>query len=55
MEPCMVPGKELSNKDDELKPMHPKDSKPPPEFSGARKDFMVWHETFHVYAEAAGS
>ena len=42
----MVPGKELSNKDDELKPMHPKDSKPPPEFSGARKDFMVWHETF---------
>ena len=38
--------KELNNNEDELKPLHPKDSKPPPEFSGARKDFMVWHETF---------
>ena len=33
-------------KDDELKPMHPKDTKPPPEFGGARKDFMPWHESF---------
>ena len=31
---------------DELKPMHPKDTKLPPEFSGARKDFMAWHESF---------
>ena len=33
-------------KDDELKPMHPKDTKPPPEFGGARKDFMAWHDSF---------
>ena len=32
--------------EDELKPMHPKDIKPPSEFSGARKDFMPWHESF---------
>ena len=32
--------------DEELKPMHPKDTKPPPEFDGARKDFMPWHESF---------
>ena len=31
--------------EDELKPMHPKDIKPPSEFSGARKDFMPWHES----------
>ena len=46
---AVAPSKELGkmeNKEDELKPMHPKDSKPPPEFSGARKDFMVWHENF---------
>ena len=42
----VVPGKELSNKEDELKPMHPKDSKPPPKYTGARKDFTVWHENF---------
>ena len=45
-EDLVVPGKEFNNKEDELKPMHPKDSKPPPEYSGARKDFMVWHENF---------
>jgi hypothetical protein len=32
--------------DDELKPLHPKDVKPPPEFGGARKDFLPWHESF---------
>ena len=26
--------------------MHRKDTKPPPEFGGARKDFMAWHESF---------
>ena len=31
---------------DELKPMNPKDAKPPLEFDGARKDFMPWHESF---------
>ena len=41
-----VPGKELSSKEDELKPMHHKDIKPPPELSGARKDCMAWHESF---------
>ena len=42
----VVPGKEFNSKEDEPKPMHPKDSKPPREYSGARKDFMVWHENF---------
>ena len=37
---------EFNNKEYELKPMHPTDSKPPPDYSGARKDFMVWHENF---------
>ena len=32
--------------DDELKPIHHKDIKPPPEFSGARKDLVAWHESF---------
>ena len=32
--------------DDELKPMHHKDIKPPPEFSWARKDLVAWHESF---------
>ena len=32
--------------DDGLKPMHPKDTKPLPEFDGSRKDFMPWHESF---------
>ena len=32
--------------DDALKPMHPKDTKPPSEFGGARKDFMHWHAGF---------
>ena len=32
--------------EDELKPLHPKDVKPPPEFGGARKDFLPWHESF---------
>ena len=32
--------------DDALKPMHPKDTKPPSEFGGARKDFMHWRESF---------
>ena len=31
---------------DELRPMHPKDTKPPPECDGARKNFMPWHESF---------
>ena len=31
---------EFNYMDDELTPMHPKDTKPPPEFGGARKDFM---------------
>ena len=31
---------------DDLKPMHPKDIKPPPEYGGARKEFMSWHESF---------
>ena len=37
---------DIKYKDDELRSMHPKDSKPPPEFLGARKDFMAWHESF---------
>ena len=32
--------------EDDLKPMHPKDMKPPPEFGGSRKDFLSWHESF---------
>ena len=32
--------------DEELKPMHPKDTMSPTEFDGARKDFMPWHESF---------
>ena len=32
--------------DDDLKPMHPKDMKPPPEYGGSRKDFLAWHESF---------
>ena len=42
-------GKQHENikyKDDELRPTYPKDSKPPPEFFGARKDFMPWRESF---------
>ena len=42
----MNPAAPPTDHDDELKPMHPKDTKPPPEFSGARKDFMAWHESF---------
>ena len=36
----------IAKDDDELKPLHPKDVKPPPEFGGARKDFLPWHESF---------
>ena len=35
-----------TDKDELLKPMHPKDMKPPPEFSGKRGDFLSWHESF---------
>ena len=34
------------DKDELLKPMRPKDMKPPPEFSGKRGDFLSWHESF---------
>ena len=33
-------------KHDELKLMHLKDTEPPLEIGGARKDFMPWHESF---------
>ena len=42
--PTLAPG--AGKDDDELKPLHPKDVKPPPEFGGARKDFLPWHESF---------
>ena len=35
-----------SKDEDELKQLHPKDVKPPPEFGGSRKEFMPWHESF---------
>ena len=44
--PSMNPAAPPTDHDDELKPMHPKDTKRPPEFSAARKDFMAWHESF---------
>ena len=37
---------EAAKCEDDLKPMHPKDMKPPPEFGGSRKDFLSWHESF---------
>ena len=37
---------EAGKDDDELKPIHPKDVKPPAEFGGARKYFLPWHELF---------
>ena len=42
----MNPAAPQMDHDDELKPMHSKDVKPPPEFSRARKEFMAWHESF---------
>ena len=32
--------------EDALKPLHSKDMKPPPEYSGAKKEFLAWHESF---------
>ena len=32
--------------EDILKPMHPKDMKPPFEFSGKQGEFLSWHESF---------
>ena len=29
-----------------LKPLHSKDMKPPPEYSGGKKYFLAWHESF---------
>ena len=45
----MNPAAPPTDHDDELKPMHPKDTKPPPEFSGARKEFMARHASFPHY------
>ena len=42
----MKPAAPPTDHGDELKPMHPKDTQPSPEFRGARKDFVAWHESF---------
>ena len=37
--------KEIDNDDRILKPLHSKDMKPPPDFGGATKELLAWHES----------
>ena len=38
--------KQIDSDDGTLKPLHSKDMKPPPEFSGSKMEFVAWHESF---------